>query len=133
MDERELWAAVLFRAVQDATTSLRHVKAMEAQVRPDGRKNYPAMIRSAEVRQARAWFLKRGGDFTFVCHAAGFNPEIVAKCMERYRERDWRLPDKILALDASRFVNSPTRKARSSMTGPRAIRLSDPAETARPS
>ena len=134
MEEQALWAAVLFRAVQDATTSLRHTEAAARKRGPDGKLRQHGMLtRAVDIRRARVWFEKGGSDFDFVCHASGHCPQTVCKHMENIKKGRWRLPQEILALNAARFVNSPTRKARSLSTGPRATRLSDPTEAARPS
>jgi hypothetical protein len=70
--ERQLWCAVIERAVQDA-------------IRPDG----PTGTTSEQRRQreeARRWFVENSHDFRVACDAAGFDPDCV-------RDRVLRMAD----------------------------------------
>jgi hypothetical protein len=70
--ERQLWCAVIERAVQDA-------------IRADG----PGGATPEQARQrdeARRWFAENGHDFRLACDAAGFNPDTV-------RDRVLRMAD----------------------------------------
>lgn len=61
--ERQLWCAVIERAVQDA-------------IRPDG----PGMAAPEHVRhrdEARRWFAENGYDYRNACDAAGFDPDFL--------------------------------------------------------
>lgn len=61
--ERQLWCAVIERAVQDA-------------VRPDGiAGTTPEHVRHRE--EARRWFAENGHDFRAACDAAGFDPDFL--------------------------------------------------------
>jgi len=70
--ERQLWCAVIERAVQDA-------------IRPDG----PGATAPEHVRQreeARRWFADNSHDFRSACDAAGFDPDFL-------RDRVLRMTD----------------------------------------
>lgn len=70
--ERQLWCAVIERAVQDA-------------VRLDG----PSGATPEQTRQrdeARRWFAENGHDFRIACDAAGFDPDTL-------RDRVLRMAD----------------------------------------
>jgi len=59
--ERQLWCAVLHRALQDATNCIATVSGEDERQR----------IRD----DARNWFLRNGYDFRIACEAAGYDPD----------------------------------------------------------
>ena len=59
--ERQLWCAVIGRALNDA---LHTVGAATGEVQRD-------RIRD----EAREWFLRNGGDFRAACESAGYDPD----------------------------------------------------------
>jgi hypothetical protein len=59
--ERQLWCAVIGRALQDA---LDHAATVSS---PNERQN----VRD----EARAWFLRNGNDFRAACESAGYDPD----------------------------------------------------------
>ena len=61
--ERQLWCAVLGRALEDALGN------------PGGIGE--ARARSQAVRDARLWFAENGDDFRRACDAAGFEPDLL--------------------------------------------------------
>lgn len=67
MAERDLWCAVIHRAMDDALTPLRESSASNASVKPH------------EVTAARAWFCTGGRYFRQVCEMAGMEPSAIQK------------------------------------------------------
>jgi hypothetical protein len=76
--ERQLWCAVIERAVQDA---IDHVGAVS-----EG----PARNRARE--EARQWFIENSRDFQKTCDAAGYDPDFlrsrVLRLIEMSSERE---------------------------------------------
>jgi hypothetical protein len=72
--ERQLWCAVIGRAVQDA-------------IRPSG----PGGLTTEQIRQrneARRWFIDNDPDFRKACEAAGFDPDFLRERVLRLTEDD---------------------------------------------
>ena len=61
--ERQLWCAVIGRALEDALGNVGAVSGDTARARA--------------VEEARAWFSDNDEDFRRVCDAAGYDPDIV--------------------------------------------------------
>lgn len=61
--ERQLWCAVIGRALQDALDDVATVSShlLRAQIRED----------------ARNWFIRNGADFQAACNAAGYDPGVL--------------------------------------------------------
>lgn len=61
--ERQLWCAVIGRALQDALNDVATVSSLllRAQIRED----------------ARNWFIRNGADFQAACNAAGYDPGVL--------------------------------------------------------
>ena len=72
--ERQLWCAVLHRALQDATDRIATVSGEDERMR----------IRE----EARNWFLRNGYDFRIACEAAGFDPDYLRCVVLPLIERD---------------------------------------------
>ena len=71
--ERQLWCAVIFRAVQDATQS-------------DG----PTQLTAEQKRlreDAHRWFIDNGKDYCYACESAGLDSEFVRTRVLRYADR----------------------------------------------
>ena len=64
LPERQLWCAVIDRALQDATDT----RWMEAD-----------SARQREVLEARQWFIEDGTDYRKACDAAGVDPDYLRK------------------------------------------------------
>ena len=64
LPERQLWCAVIDRALQDATDT----RWMDAD-----------SARQREVLEARQWFIEDGTDFRKACDAAGVDPDYLRK------------------------------------------------------
>ena len=77
--ERQLWCAVLGRAVEDALGKPGGISGEFAQTRA--------------VLEARSWFLENGLDFRRACEAAGFEPDVLRERVLRLvAKRDALLP-----------------------------------------
>lgn len=61
--ERQLWCAVIGRALEDALGNVGAVSGNTARARA--------------IEEARAWFSDNDDDFRRVCDAAGYDPDIV--------------------------------------------------------
>jgi hypothetical protein len=61
--ERQLWCAVIGRALEDALGNVGGVSGESARWRA--------------VDEARAWFFENGDDFRSVCDAAGYDPDVL--------------------------------------------------------
>lgn len=61
--ERQLWCAVIFRAVQDATQSDKGAELTPEQKR--------------QRDEARQWFAENGKDYGYACESAGLDAEFV--------------------------------------------------------
>jgi len=61
--ERQLWCAVISRALQDALNDVATVSShlLRAQIRDD----------------ARSWFIRNDADFQAACNAAGYDPGVL--------------------------------------------------------
>lgn len=61
--ERQLWCAVISRALQDALNDVATVSSLllRAQIRED----------------ARNWFIRNDADFRAACNAAGYDPGVL--------------------------------------------------------
>jgi hypothetical protein len=63
--ERQLWCAILARAVDDALDRVSGVGGH---------------VERARIREdARRWIVQNGGDFRMACEAAGYDPESLRK------------------------------------------------------
>jgi len=88
--ERQLWCAVIERAVQDA-------------IRPDA----PGGTTPEHARQreeARRWFAENGHDYRVACDAAGFDPDFL-------RDRVLRMADDRAGVTAPADFEIPERAA----------------------
>lgn len=95
--ERQLWCAVIERAVQDA-------------VRPDGVPGAtPEQTRQRD--EARRWFADNGHDFRIACDAAGFDPDTL-------RDRVLRMAEGIADAAARADLEIPERTAARSVAFP---------------
>jgi hypothetical protein len=70
--ERQLWCAVIFRAVQDATQSL------------EGTELTPERQRQRD--EARRWFAENGRDYEYACESAGLDAEFVRARVLKYAD-----------------------------------------------
>lgn len=71
--ERQLWCAVIFRAVQDATQA--HGPAGLS------------LVQSRDRREAREWFAENSKDYCYACESAGVDSEFLRERVLRYAGR----------------------------------------------
>ena len=63
--ERQLWCAVIGRALEDAIGNVGGVTGLVA--------------RDRAVQEARHWFYQNDEDFRMVCDAAGYDPDLLRR------------------------------------------------------
>ena len=63
--ERQLWCAVIGRALEDAIGNVGGVTGVIA--------------RERAVQEARHWFFQNGEDFRMVCDSAGYDPDLLRR------------------------------------------------------
>lgn len=61
--ERQLWCAVISRALQDALNDVATVSSL--------------FQRKQICEDARSWFVRNGADFQAACNAAGYDPGVL--------------------------------------------------------
>ena len=71
--ERQLWCAVIFRAVQDATQA--HGPAGMS------------LVQTRERHEAREWFAENGKDYCYACESAGVDSEFLRERVLRFAVR----------------------------------------------
>lgn len=72
--ERQLWCAVVYRAVQDATQAYRG---------PGG----PTLAQLRERDEARSWFADNSEEYCYACESAGLDPDFVREHVLRFADR----------------------------------------------